>query len=492
MSTTLPLYRVEDARAIDRCAIDELGIPGYELMCRAGAAAWRVLRERWPQARRIGVACGPGNNGGDGYVLARLAREAGLRVSLAALAEAKSDEAKQAAADWRAAGGEVAIFDGALPDVDVWVDAIFGVGLSRAPEGEAARLIAAINASGVPVFALDAPSGVDADRGTVPGEAIAAALTLSFIAAKRGLYTGAALDRVGEVLTDPLDLTAAVFEGTTPSATLLAPARLRHWLRQRPRDSHKGRYGHVLCIGGDSGMGGAVQLCAEAALRAGAGLVSVATRVAHVAPLLAARPEAMVRAVEDSGDFAPLLDRATVLALGPGLGQGEWGRALWRAALAAGKPGVLDADALNLLAEGPLALPRGSVLTPHPGEAARLLNGDTATIQADRFAAAEALAERTGAVVVLKGAGSVIAAPGETTAVIAAGNPGMATGGMGDLLTGIIAGLLAQGLDAFDAACAGALLHAHAGDLAAADDGERGLLPSDLLPFVRRLANPQH
>lgn len=270
----------------------------------------------------------------------------------------------------------------------------------------------------------------------------------------------------------------------------IGPDALPAWLPPRPSDSHKGANGHVLCIGGDHGSGGAIVLCAQAALRAGAGLASVATRAVHVPALLARQPEAMAHAVESADALAPLVARASVIAIGPGLGQGEWGRAMFTAALAASKPLVLDADALNLLAAASRVLPAGTILTPHPGEAARLLDSDIASVQADRKAAALALVQRHGAVVVLKGAGTIIAASGRIPRVVAAGNPGMATGGMGDLLTGVIAALRAQGLDAFDAASCGALLHAHAGDLAALEDGRRGLLPSDLLPWLRRCANP--
>jgi NAD(P)H-hydrate epimerase len=236
-------------------------------------------------------------------------------------------------------------------------------------------------------------------------------------------------------------------------------------------------------------MGGAVRLCAEAALRAGAGLASVATRTEGVAAMVVARPEAMTHAVEDAAALEVLMRRADVLAVGPGLGQGEWGRTLFEAAAASGKPMILDADGLTLLAAHPRELPQ-AILTPHPGEAARLLGVDNAQVQADRFAAVEALAKTFNCVVVLKGAGTLVAAPGETTAVIGAGNPGMATGGMGDVLTGVIAALHAQDLPRFHAAVYGALLHGAAGDAAARIDGERGLLPSDLFPHLRRLANP--
>lgn len=491
MADRLPLYRGAQVRAMDRRAVEQLGIDSYALMQRAGAAAWQLLRGAWPQARRIGVACGPGNNGGDGYVLARLAREAGLQVYVVTApgAHPRRDPARAALAAWRGAGGRVEAFDGLLPDVDVWVDAIYGIGLTRAPSDAVRSLIERINASRRPVLALDVPSGLDADTGHAPGVVVAAQVTLSFIAPKQGLYTGMARDVDGEVRVDRLGLPPIDTGLDPPSAWLVRDADLSAWLAPRHANAHKGEHGHVLCVGGEVGMGGAVRLCAEAALRTGVGLASVATRTAGVAALVAARPEAMTHAVEDAQALAPLLERASVVAVGPGLGQGDWGRGLLAAAVASGKPLVLDADALNLLAAAPRPVPQ-AILTPHPGEAGRLLGMSTADMQADRYAAASALAARYQAVVVLKGAGTVVAAPGRAPVVIGAGNPGMATGGMGDVLSGVVAALLAQQLPAFEAAVAGALLHAAAGDAAARVDGERGLLPSDLFPHLRRLANP--
>ena len=485
-----PLHSVASARLLDRRAAESFGIPAVELMRRAGAAAWRALLDRWPQARRIGIACGPGNNGGDGYALAALARASGREAVVVALAngEPRGEPARTLHAEWIAQGG-VGAFDGTLPEVDLWVDALFGIGLSRAPDSAAAALIEAMNGSCVPIFALDVPSGVDADTGHVPGAAIRAEATVQFIVAKRGLYTGAARALTGSLSVDALALPPDLIESEPAAAKLLGADALAHWLPRRARDAHKGDFGHVLCVGGDHGFGGAIALCTQAALRCGAGLVSVATRASHVPALIAARPEAMAHAVEASADFAPLLQRASVIALGPGLGQGEWGRALATAAVAAGKPLVVDADALNLLAQYPRSM-NDAVLTPHPGEAARLLGTDTASIQRDRFAAANELAERYAATVVLKGAGTIVAASGTIPFVMDAGNPGMATGGMGDVLTGAIAALRAQGLNAFDAATCGALLHALAGDAAARDGGERGLLASDLFNPLRRLANP--
>lgn len=480
------LYTVEQVRALDRRAIDEFGVPGIELMRRAAWAGWSSLRRHWPEARRVAVYCGPGNNGGDGFLLALLAREAGLQVEVMALADAAHGDAALARQAWMQAGGRVRRWaqGQSLPLADVHVDALYGTGLRRAPQPAVAALINAINADPAPVLALDVPSGLDADTGVCPGDAVRADVTVSFIAAKRGLHTGHAADHVGRLQLDALGLPDTLCAGMPVDARLLEPCQLP----PRPRAAHKGDSGHVLAIGGDLGTAGAIRLCAEAALRAGSGLVSVATRAEHLVALNSARPELMAHAVDGPQALEPLIERASVLAVGPGLGQRAWGHALWLTALDAGKPLVLDADGLNLLAREPRTFSSPAVLTPHPGEAARLLQVSVATIEADRFAAARRLAERCGAVVVLKGAGSLIADPAGHVAVCPWGNPGMASGGMGDLLTGIIAALLAQGCDAGEAARLGVGLHARAGDRAAAN-GERGLLASDLLPLLRRLGN---
>lgn len=492
MPSPFPLFDTAALRALEARGIAEAGGDAFALMARAGLAGWRVVLKRWPQALRIVVVCGPGNNGGDGYVLARHACEAGRDVRvlhLSAHAPA-SGLARRACAEYVAVGGIVEETAGAIPDCDLIVDALFGIGLSRAPDVATAALIEAVNAHPAPVLALDVPSGVDADTGGAPGVAVVADGTLQFIGRHRGLRTGVALDHCGRLELATLALSDAAFDGVAAAARAYRADALSRFLPLRPREAHKGRNGHVLCIGGDSGSGGAIVLAAQAALRAGAGLVSVATREAHIAPLLARAPEAMARAVADAAELAPLLERATVVVIGPGLGQGDWGRTLLAAALASGKPCVLDADALNLLAAAGATLRADAIVTPHPGEAARLLGCSIAQVQGDRFASAAALQARLGGVVVLKGAGTIVQASGAAPAVIAAGNPGMAVGGMGDLLAGVIAALRAQGFSPADAAVAGALLHAAAGDAAAREDGERGLLPSDLLPWLRRLANP--
>ena len=483
------LYTVAQVRAFDRAAIDAHGIAGYELMQRAAAAAFAGLCKRWPQARRIVVLCGSGNNGGDGYVLARLALAAGFDVCAVAAEPVRgAGDAARAHAAWTDAGGRTTGPGGAPPDADVYVDALFGTGLTRAPEGAALDLITQVNGAQRPTFALDVPSGVDADTGNVPGGAIRAAATITFVARKRGLFTGAARGHCGDVALDDLAIPAAVFGSTSADARLLDADSIAAALPPRAADAHKGNFGHVLAIGGDHGLGGAIRLAGEAALRVGAGLVSVATRAEHVVALNAARPELMASGVGGPQELETLLQRASVVALGPGLGQRAWGHALWRTAIAAGRPVVLDADGLNLLARDPLSLPANTVLTPHPGEAARLLDCDTVKIAADRFAAARELARRHQCVCVLKGAGTLVATPHGEVAVCPWGNPGMASGGMGDVLTGVIAALLAQGLDAEHAARIGVALHARAGDIAARA-GERGLLASDLFGPLRALSN---
>jgi len=346
-----------------------------------------------------------------------------------------------------------------------------------------------MNAARAPVLALDVPSGVDAASGFAFEGAVRADRTIEFIAPKAGLRTGAARGHVGVLQLADLALDTTVFEGIKPVACRLDAGDLARWLTPRALDSHKGSHGRVLCIGGDVGHGGAILLAAEAALRTGAGLVDIDTRGRHVAAALARMPEAMPHATHDADALRHRIAQATTCVLGPGLGQGAWGASKFDACIAHAAQLVLDADALNLLASRPVPLPPHTILTPHPGEAARLLGCSTADVQRNRFDAARRIADTYDAVVVLKGAGTVVAAPGQLAQVINAGNPGMAVGGMGDVLAGVIGALRAQGLPAFDAACAGALLHSLAGD-AAALEGERGLLPRDLMAHLRRLANP--
>jgi NAD(P)H-hydrate epimerase len=482
----IPLYRAAGLRELDRLAIEAAGIPGYTLMTRAAGAAWAALRARWPRARRLVVLCGAGNNGGDGFVLARLARADGRQVRVLQLGDAQRirGDALTARDAWLDAGGTVDPFaPGALAEAELIVDAVLGTGFAGRLDARWIEVIGAVNATDIPVVAMDIPSGLHADTGHVADAAVRAQLTVTFIAPKPGLYTGEGPAYCGKIVCADLEVPAGVRQQVTPAAYLWQEPPAGLLAMPRARTAHKGAYGHVLVIGGDHGMAGAARLAGEAALRTGAGLVSVATRPEHAAAITAGCPELMCHGVADARELQPLLDRATVLVIGPGLGRSAWAQALLGHVLTTRQPCVLDADALNLLAREP-AVRAHSLLTPHPGEAARLAGLDSRAVQADRFAAAQAISERYGAVTVLKGAGTVIQAPGRLPVLCAAGNPGMASGGMGDVLSGVLGALLAQGMALPEAAVTGACLHARAADRAAAA-GERGLLARDVIAALR-------
>ena len=436
------------------------------------------------------LSCGGGNNAGDGYILARLATRANIHCDVLAIAAAA---ALQGAA--RIALEKFLVTDNAPSEfaqanfakADIIIDALLGTGLDREVTGQYREVITAINRAHKPVLAIDIPSGLNADTGQCMGAAVKATVTLTFIGLKQGLFTAQGPEHSGRILFSALGVPADIYSSTRPTAVRLDTPDVTGHLPIRPRNSHKSDFGHVLLVGGDYGLAGAITMAAEAAVRVGAGLVSVATRPEHALSIPLARPELMTLGIQAVSDLNPLLEKATVVAIGPGLGQSDWGRALLSRVLETKLPLVVDADALNLLAQEPAYSDRW-VMTPHPGEAARLLGGDPGDIQADRFASAAALRQKYGGVLVLKGSGTIIA-DAEGLSVCTAGNPGMASGGMGDVLTGVIAGLIAQHLGIDAAARLGVNLHAHAAD-AAAQDGERGLLASDLMPHLRRLLNP--
>ncbi len=488
-SLPILLYSANQVREIDRITIEEIGIPGICLMERAGSVTFKILKSNWSQANRIAVLCGIGNNSGDGYVLARLAYLDGYDVTVLQIgdtAKLKNDAltAFEAMID---VGLVAQVFTAKkLTIVDVIVDALFGTGINRNLRGQWREVITAINNCGRQVLSVDIPSGLNADTGKVLGVAVQADITISFIGLKQGLFTGAGPEYCGKIYFNDLQVPDIAYKQIKTNIVRYDSNSLS--LPKRSRIAHKGNFGHVLVIGGDSGMTGAILLAAKAATRVGAGLVSIATRNVHAAMLNINCPEIMTHGIETPEELIPLLDKASVIAIGPGLGQSLWARAMLETVKDVVKPVVVDADALNLLAKTPFRFIK-SILTPHPGEAARLLETSTSTIQDDRFAAARALQIRFGNVCVLKGAGTLIAGPNNSISICSSGNPGMACGGMGDVLTGVIAGLLAQGLSIYDAASAGAYIHGKAADQAALE-GERGLLPSDLMPWLRHYANP--
>lgn len=446
-------------------------MPGIVLMRRAAAAVVGALMERSAECG-VSVLCGAGNNAGDGYLVAGLLHERGRTVQVLQVGDiTKLAGDARAAFEWMLARGVTTqpVESGQPVSVagDIVVDAMLGTGARGAPRAAFATAIAAVNNGvGKHVVAVDVPSGVDADTGAVLGEAIRADLTVTFIGRKLGLCTGPGKEHAGEVRFADLGVPPAVFESASSIPTLDATAFGP--LPVRGENAHKGQFGHVLVVGGAAGMGGAAMLAAEAALRTGAGWVSAAVHPTNVSAVLSRRPEVMTIAANNRHDIGAALGRASVVAVGPGLGQTPWSEQLLDTVLQHGGATVIDADGLNLVAANHLKVPERCVLTPHPGEAARLLDRSSQAVQADRPGAAAEIARRYGGVVVLKGAGTLIAAVDGAgslaLSVCTAGNPWLATPGSGDVLTGLIAGFMAQGLTVRQSAEAGVFAHARAGD----------------------------
>ncbi|MFT7091679.1 MAG: NAD(P)H-hydrate epimerase [Candidatus Azotimanducaceae bacterium] len=485
------LYRGSQVREIDRVLIEEQEIPGLSLMRRAASACCEVLFQRWADVHRVRVYCGSGNNAADGFIIAGLLAEKGLAVDVVVVGDTtKLGGDGQAAFKFcRQSGAILAPADKNFALPSVIVDALLGTGFKSPLRPAYWAAIEAMNLCPAPVLAVDAPSGLDVDTGHVAEIAVEAAVTVTFIALKRGLMTGRGLDCVGDLAfaslgADPLLTAPGEVVNVLNLPELLAQ------LPARPRNAYKNRFGHVLVVGGDQGMGGAPLMAALAAMRVGAGLVSVATHPAHASVLMAHRPELMIRGVADEQAMRPMLEQASLVVLGPGIGQGAWGEALFQAVLKTDLPIVLDADGLNLLSQ--LSQLRQKpvqrdnwILTPHPGEAARMLN--VKTVGEDRFEHAMAVQKTFGGVAVLKGAGTLVASA-TSMALCPYGNPGMSTAGMGDVLSGVIGGIWAQFPDIMQAASLGVALHSAAGDRAAIA-GERGLMATDLIPIVRDLLN---
>lgn len=504
MDNTKKIYTGKAVRELDRLAIHEHGMAGYALMTRAGAYLFDCILATWPSANSIAFFCGAGNNAGDAYVSARLAWQAGWSVRLISLIDENRlrGDALTACKDYQAVGGVIERWTNTesftLLQADVIVDGLLGTGVTaeRPVTGLFAEVISSLNQlrcdTGVPVVAIDMPSGLQADTGQVCGVAVEADMTVTFIGMKLGLLTGQGCRYCGNVRFSDLSLPKVVYTAlNAPAIDHLDAETVLQCLPPRVCSAHKGQHGHALLIGGAVGMRGAIQLAGEAALRTGAGLVTIGTAVEHVHWVNVTRPELMVHALQSSTDLRALLLNPAksfkAIAIGPGLGQTTWSRSLLTGVLNCSISKVLDADALNLLAKAGTRRDDW-ILTPHPAEAARLLACDVATIEQDRLVAVQQLQAKYGGVVVLKGAGSLIASV-YGVSVCTKGNPGMASGGMGDVLTGIIAALLAQGLSLYDAARCGVWIHAYAADLAAEQRGERGLLASDLIAYLQRVVN---
>jgi NAD(P)H-hydrate epimerase len=498
------LVDAEEMRAIDRAAIEDFGIPALTLMDRAGRGVADAAAELAGPRGRFVVVCGGGNNGGDGYVAARLLRAAGRDARVMALVPAHvlSPDARTVREQAERAG--VPIDDGVLAPLaagvgDVVIDAIFGTGLRRPPEGLFAGAIAAIEVArvgGARVLAVDVPSGLSADTGRPLGLCVRADRTVTFAFLKRGLAIHPGLALAGETTVVDIGIPPEAARRVPVGCELLTEVEAKVLVPRRPPEAHKGDAGRLLVVAGSPGKSGAAHLALLGALRGGAGLVTLAARPEVLPLALAGRPEAMSLALPGDGplgrgDLATLVAAARevdALAIGPGIPRGPDTAELIRTLLQkVGKPAVVDADGLNALAADPGLLAGLGVpllLTPHPGEMARLCGTSIAEVQADRIGIATARARAWKATVLLKGARTVVADPEGPPAVIPTGNPGLATGGSGDVLTGLCGALLAGGLSPGAAGRAGAWVHGRAGDLAAAKHGERGLVASDVGGFL--------
>ena len=499
------IYLAQQVRELDRITIEEKGIPGIKLMRSAAQACVDVLLGQAPSPGKVSVLCGSGNNAGDGFIIAGLLANRGIEVTVGLVGKVPSAEtdAGKAYGYCRETGVEILTAELSLQDSAFVVDALLGTGLIGPVRPEYQQVILAVNLHDCTVLAVDLPSGLCADTGNILGACVKADMTVTFIGRKLGLFTNDGPEVVGELNFADLSVPGSVFDAIEPSARMLSYEDQIRKLPVRNRNAHKMNHGHVLVVGGDQGMAGAVAMAAEAALYSGAGLVSVATHPTSVNSLVARRPEVMTKSVTTPDELKALINRATVVVVGPGLGNeslgneslgneslggdSTWASELFDIVLESELPMIIDADGLNRLSRLPQQSTKRDnwILTPHPGEARNLLGKN---VQVNRLASVKQLQEKYGGVSLLKGAGTLIASRHDVW-LCPYGNPGMSVAGMGDVLSGVIGGLVAQGLDVNDAACLGVIVHSLAADNITARQGERGLLATQLLPEIRKLLN---
>ncbi|XOV83619.1 MAG: NAD(P)H-hydrate dehydratase [bacterium] len=485
------LYSAADSRAVDARAMAELNVSGFTLMQRAANAALMLLLDCYAGTGAVTVVCGKGNNAGDAYLLASGAHALGLDVQLLAAsppAQLRGDAARACAE--ALAGGLIIEDSEQIIRGEVVVDGLLGTGLKGAPRASYSHWIERINAAGKPVLSLDVPSGIDADTGAAPGAVVRAEHTLSFITPKIGLYTGAGLAAAGQRHLHDLGVPARCF----PASPVTRLEWRKEMLPAIEVNTYKHRQGHVVIAGGDDNMPGAVMMAAEAALRVGAGMVTVLTRTRHTTALVSRTPELMVLgycAQTEDARVQALLDKASCVVLGPGLGRSQWSESLYKVVAAAACPTVVDADGLYWLATAGSWTGGALTITPHVAEAGRLLDLPADVIQGDRLAAARELGLRYACQGVLKGAGSVVfAQPAHEFAVCGHGNPGMASAGMGDVLSGVLGGMLGYTTESFtpdDALHAGVALHSAAADHAAREWSQRALQATDVIAALPKL-----
>ena len=488
------IYDPSTVAEVDNRAIHEFSMPGIELMEKAAAYAFQCSQECFQNIDSIQIFCGSGNNAGDAYLFGCYAIDHGISASVIYLSNPKTlkGDAYSAYQRYKAKEGKLIQWHENINiNCDLIIDGIFGIGINRPVKGIFLKAIELINQNSTPVLSLDIPSGLSGENGKIMGSSVRADLTITFVGKKIGLYINDGPKVNKRIKYSNLDIPEVCFEKARPILEETNKSHISQILRQRKKDSHKGNFGHVLVVGGNHGMGGAVRITAEAALRTGAGLVSVITTSENAQTILKIRPEIMTHALEsDHKNLPHIIDSVDVIAIGPGLGQDQWAMGLYDAVLESNKPLILDADALNILAKNPQQK-EDWVLTPHPGEAARLLACSNSEIQSDRLQSLKNLCDGFGGVILLKGQNTLIGRKAKIPHMISAGNPGMSTAGMGDLLTGIISGLYAQfrDQDLQLLTSVSALIHSTAGDRAARS-GERGIVATDLFVELKDLLNP--
>ena len=508
----MKIVTAHQMQELDRRTIQDAGVPGHVLMERAGAGVVAAMEDTFGpvKGKTITIFCGKGNNGGDGFVVARLLRRKRANVQVCLLAHVRdlTVDAKRMYQRVAKGAGVARVVRTPSPDrlrhlarqSHVLVDALLGTGTSAPVTGLYEEAIHAMNASGIPAIAVDLPSGIHANTGATLGTAVHASLTVTFGNPKLGLFLGSGVDHAGRVRCVDIGIPDRYVEAMRIPITLLTPAAIRSWLPTRRASSHKGTFGHAGLIAGSPGKSGAAVLAANAALRSGAGLVTVAAPASVQAHLESRVMEVMTLPLPETEDrtlsrhalpqLRDFVQSRSAIGMGPGLSTHAETAEVIRALIAhCDRPTVIDADALNALAGYTHLLrarPIPPVLTPHPGEMARLIDATTDTVTRDRLGTAQDFARTHSSIMVLKGARTIIAHPHGQTAISPTGNPGMATAGTGDVLTGVIAGLLAQGLAPWEAAQSGVYLHGLAGDLAAEEYGHAGLIAGDLLHYLPR------
>lgn len=490
--TEYPVYSTEQIREIEHIAIHQDGIAGHDLMRQAGESAFKAMCEHFPEVKKIIVVTGAGNNAGDGFVLAQQALNAGFVCHVMCLSPAESlpTDAAKAQQDYFSHEKSHEISQqNDLSDYDLVIDAILGIGLKRPVDGLFADVIERINTCKSAVMSLDVPSGLQADNGTVMAHAVKADFCLTFIGLKSGLLTARARDHIHHLALAPLEIRSAD-SGKVPGVGSTIPDSIRSQLLPcRKATAYKGNFGHVLVIGGNRGYPNAARLAGEAAVRTGAGLVSIITHPDSVTAVAAGCASLMVTGSNDTCMLNELLKKVTTIIIGPGLGRDDWAKKMFARVIGCQLPTIIDADALHWLSQNPGRHPN-AVLTPHPGEAARLLSCASVDIESDRLSAAMAINEQYQGVTVLKGAGTIVC-HNQQLHFCLGGNVSLASGGTGDVLSGIIAGLVAQGISLADAAICGVQIQAKASELSSTG-GTRGILASDLFSHLHALVNPCH